>query len=190
MKGINYQESNFKKVVALTHPDVRQSYEMIASVGGQEIEPGTIFGLITSGDNAGKVRPLGLTYITKTEAEAASTFEVADASILKVGDSVKITASGDAVTITAISLEDNTFSVATEDAQTATKDDAVILQDGSDTALGVLVEPVEFVASAQPVPLLIHGMVYLEAITNKLLATQLAKAKSDLFNRIWFLESY
>lgn len=189
-EGISYQDSSFKKVVSLVHPDVRQSFNVLGGVGGSKIEAGTIFGKITSGEDAGKVRPLGLTYITQTEAEAASTFLVADASVLKVGDSIKITADGDALTITAVDTENNTFSIATEDALTATENDEVIVQDGSDEAFAVSVEPIDVASAAQPVSLLIHGAVYEEAITNLLLATQLASAKSELFARLWFIESY
>ncbi|HQN28266.1 MAG TPA: hypothetical protein PLT43_06890 [Mesotoga sp.] len=189
-EGISYQDSSFKKVVSLVHPDVRQSYNVLGGVGGSKIEAGTIFGMITNGDNAGKVRPLGLTYITKTEGSAATTFEVADASVLKVGDTIKITAAGDALTITAVDTENNTFSVATEDALTADENDEVIVQDGSDVAFAVSIEPIDVSATAQPVSLLIHGCVYEEAISNVLLASQLAAAKSDLFARLWFVESY
>lgn len=187
--GVSYQDSNFKKVISLEHPDIRRSLIMIGGVGKSTTEAGTVFGKITSGEDAGKVRPLGLTYITQAEAEAASTFKVADASVLKVGDSIKI-ADGSAVTITAVDKVNNTFSVDTEDAQTADLNDAVTLQDGSDTAFGVSVEPLEASDTDQPVPLIIHGVVYEKAITNALLATQLTAVKEDLFNRLWFIESY
>ncbi len=191
-EGISYQDSSFKKVVSLVHPDVRQSYNVLGGVGGSIIEAGTIFGMITDDEHsdAGKVRPLGLTYITQTQEEAVSTFKVVDASVLKVGDSIKITAAGDALTITAVDTENNTFSVATEDALTADEDDEVIVQDGSDVAFAVSIEPMGVSTTAQPVSLLIHGCVYEEAITNVLLPAQLAAAKSDLFARLWFVESY
>lgn len=48
-EGITYQDSSFKKVVSLVHPDVRQSFNVIGGVGGSKIEAGTIFGKITSG---------------------------------------------------------------------------------------------------------------------------------------------
>lgn len=185
-EGINYQDSSFKKVISLSHPDVRQSSIMIASVGGDTIEAGTIFGKVSAD---GKVRPLGVSYVTKAEAMAADEFEVADASIFKVGDSVKI-GGASAVTLTAVDVANNTISIAAEDAQTATLNAAVEIQDGSATAFGVLLSPVTVAAATQPVVLLIHGMVYDEAITNALRATQLATAKSELFNRIWFVESY
>lgn len=185
-EGISYQDSSFKKVISLSHPEVRQSFTLIASVGGESIEAGAIFGKVTAD---GTVRPLGVSYITKAEALAADEFEVADASIFKVGDSVKI-GGGSAVTLTAVDVANKKISIATEDAQTATLNAAVEIQDGSATAFGVLLSPVTVAAATQPVVLLIHGMVYAEAITNVLRTTQLATAKSELFNRIWFVESY
>ena len=188
-EGISYQDSSFKKVVALIHPDVRQSFNVLGGVGGSKIEAGTIFGKITSGEDAGKVRPLGVSYVTQAEGSATSTFKVADASVFKVGDSVTI-GGGSAVALTVVDVENNTISVDTEDAKTAGLNDAVEIQDGSNEAFAVSVEPIDVASAAQPVSLIIHGAVYAEAITNILLASQLATAKSELFARLWFIESY
>lgn len=97
---------------------------------------------------------------------------------------------GSAVALTGVDVENNTISVGTEDAQTADLNDAVEIQDGSDEAFAISIEPIDVSSAAQPVSLIIHGAVYAEAITNSLLASQLATAKSDLFSRLWFVESY
>ncbi len=151
MAKMTVTESNFKNLLDLSHPPVRQSVA-INIVNNVALKAGTIIG------KGG--RKLARTTVTADVTTAATDIPVADASLFAVGDSVWIGAATQAYVVTAVNIETNIITLDT--AITCAAGDSVCAVDAG-APIGVLLIDVEANTSA---PILVHGIVLKDGLEN------------------------